>query len=79
MARTAWGVWAAVGDAACQGRWEPDCVGIPEGAGQRGRVRSWMHMHAQLQERFGLAFPRFVRQMEYGLRGAMTLGHHRAD
>jgi hypothetical protein len=26
--------------------------------------------HARaLEERFGLAFPRFVRQMEYGLRG----------
>jgi hypothetical protein len=26
--------------------------------------------HARrLEERFGLAFPRYVRQMEYGLRG----------
>ena len=29
-----------------------------------------LDVHARmLQERFGLAFPRYVRQMEYGLRG----------
>jgi len=33
-------------------------------------VGAELDAHArQLQEKFGLAFPRFVRQMEYGLRG----------
>jgi hypothetical protein len=42
--------------------------------GFRTGPRVWdgaqLDVHArQLQERFGLAFPRYVRQMEYGLRG----------
>jgi spermidine synthase len=27
----------------------------------------------KLEERFGLAFPRYVRQMVYGMRGAQTI------
>jgi spermidine synthase len=42
--------------------------------GFRTEPRVWdgaeLDVHARmLQERFGLAFPRYVRQMEYGLRG----------
>jgi spermidine synthase len=42
--------------------------------GFRTEPRVWdgaeLDVHARkLQEQFGLAFPRYVRQMEYGLRG----------
>jgi len=42
--------------------------------GFRTEPRTWdgaeLDVHARkLEERFGLAFPRYVRQMEYGLRG----------
>jgi spermidine synthase len=42
--------------------------------GFRTEPRAWdgaeLDIHARkLEERFGLAFPRYVRQMEYGLRG----------